>query len=69
MNKELLCPHCFRPSIIIEDRTDSATCIINGQESLVEKYTGYCDNCGRFVEWETCYTFVGYRNEKAYIEE
>ena len=69
MTKELLCPHCFHDSVIWEDTVDSGNCLINGNEGFVEKQVGYCQDCGRIVEWETCYQFIGYRNEKAYKEE
>lgn len=69
MNKELRCPHCFRPSVVWEDTLDVGECIIDHKPAYSEYCVGYCENCGRSIEWEKCYTFIGFRREKVFNEE
>ena len=62
LHSELKCPHCGSDNIHTEDIYDIEGAYIEGENALLEKCVGVCDNCGKSLQWEQAYKFIGFRN-------
>ena len=58
----LKCPNCGSDRIHSEDIYDMESVEIKGENALVEKCIGVCRKCGKRLQWEQAYKFVGFRN-------
>jgi hypothetical protein len=58
--KELRCPCCNSDFIEIDDCLDTG----EGENSLIERYCGYCMDCGANLTWHKVFVFSEYCNVK-----
>ena len=59
---DLKCPNCGSDRIQSLDMYDRESAEIEGVNALVEQCIGTCRKCGKRLQWEQAYTFVGFRN-------
>lgn len=58
----LKCSYCGSDRIDCEDIYDIESVEVEGKEGLADLCLGVCRNCGKHLQWERVFKFVGFRD-------